>query len=170
MCKEWKNLITSLPQLWETIDFSLAKRPVQISQARACIRRAPKCRKVVLKRVVDPNRLLLYDVLLQCHSIENIETDVGLGHYPRVLVRQKLKALILSGSDPSPIRHIERVISGMPILERAEFHSVIPDRNFLWCESFTRLKVLNLSGEEGVQRRNLKPLVCLLNLVIAWPF
>ena len=172
--KSWQRLLISIPSLWNNLDLSAAKKPVNLGAVRKYIKWSNgTTTRVTLDRFgANAERIPRY-VATRCKGLEDMRIPgglIGASILEAAPCASNLKILIISKSCQVSCDTVSQLLCHSPNLERAEFHSVssAEKRPAIWEKDMPKLRTLILDTSVLIRRRGVpeaRPLLGLDTLV-----
>ena len=168
--KKWLQLLISLPCLWSDLDFSTAKKPVNLGAVRKYIKRGNgTTTRVTLDRFGSNAEIPRY-VATRCRGLSDLRVPgglIGASMLEAAPCATNLKTLIISKSCEMSCDAVSQLLSHCPNLERAEFQSVSAalSRPARWEVDMPNLRTLTLDTPNVRTRRQGWPSLALNSLL-----
>ena len=148
-----------MPGLWSHLDFSAAKRPVNLGAVRKYIKRGNgTTTRVTLDRFGSNAEKIPRYVTTRCRGLKELRISgglIGASIFEAVPCASSLKTLIISKACQISCDGVSQLLSHCPNLERAEFQSVsaAENRTTRWEADMPKLRTLTLDAPKAARRR-----------------
>lgn len=148
--KTWLQLLVSMPGLWSDLDFSTAKKPVNLGAVRKYIKRGNgTTTRVTLDKFGSNAEKIPRYVATRCRGLTDLRIPgglVGASILQAAPSAYNLKTLIISKACQISCDVVSQLLAVCPNLERAEFHSVgsAERRPAIWEVEMPKLRTLIL--------------------------
>ena len=169
--KKWLQLLISMPCLWSDLDFSTAKKPVNLGAIRKYIKRGNGITtRVILDRFGSNAEKIPRYVATRCRGLNDLRISgglIGASILEAAPCASNLKTLIISKSCEMSCDAVSQLLSHCSNLERAEFHSVnaAESRPARWEVDMPKLRTLVLDTPTFKRRKLGWPLIALDDLL-----
>lgn len=150
--KTWLQLLVSMPGLWSDLDFSAAKKPVNLGAVRKYIKRGNgTTTRVTLDRFGSNAEKIPRYVATRCRGLTDLRISgglVGSSILQAAPSAYNLKTLIITKACQISCDVVSQLLALCPNLERAEFHSVssAERRPARWEVELPKLRTLVLES------------------------
>lgn len=156
--KTWLQLLASIPGLWSDLDFSTAKKPVNLGAIRKYIKRGNgTTTRVTLDRFGSNAEKIPRYVATRCRGLKELRMSggfIGASILEAVLCASSLQSLIISKSCTISGDVVSQLLSNCPNLERAEFQSVSSAGiATVWDVDMPKLRTLTLDFQKPAKGR-----------------
>ena len=168
--KAWLQLLISMPGLWSDLDFSHAKKPVNLGAVRKYIKRGNgTTTRVTLDRFGSNAEKIPRYVATRCRGLNDLRIPgglIGASILEAAPCAYNLKTLIISKACQISCDVVSQLLGHCPNLERAEFQSVssAESRPARWEVVMPKLRTLILDCP-SVKKRQGRPILGLRTLL-----
>ena len=148
-----------MPGLWSDLDFSTAKRPVNLGAVRKYIKRGNgTTTRVTLDRFGAYAEKVPRYVTTRCRGLKDLRISgglIGASILEAAPCASSLETLIISKACQISCDGVSQLLSHCPNLERAEFQSVsaAENRTTRWEADMSKLRTLTLDAPKAARRR-----------------
>ena len=166
--KSWQRLLISITSLWNNLDLSAAKKPVNLGAVRKYIKWSNgTTTRVTLDRFGANAESIPRYVATRCKRLEDMRIPgglIGASILEAAPCVSNLKTLIISKSCQVSCDTVSQLLCHCPNLERAEFHSVSSSekRPAVWEKDMPKLRTLILDTPVVIRRRGIQEAMPLL--------
>lgn len=150
VCKQWKALIGSLPDLWKKLDLSEARRPVKNTFISTCLTMSKlTIESATLRRLSDPEKAITA-LCKRCHNLRHVEIlDGGLNSSPavaRFALATRLSSLKLGLEASVTQDAVSQLLATCPCISHLECQAVLDSPHKVdWFLDFPSLQTLKLA-------------------------